>query len=332
MEDFIDKILASPKHRKESLWIRKAQENNFNLMHGIRAKTDDMEEPKKKFKFPALRMPSEEELTKFSETWWAEQKDTSFYAWNDTLRALSFPLHTIPIPRDVVRKMLDVVDSGTGEGFPEIVKIFEALTDRILAEVGVPFFVKLISRSPKDYLAEYDKEKHEFINAGKPVGLNSVTEMLNALLSSMRTFDDLVLFSRLDVCALVIRPYENFEPLDEWRVLVKDGEILGISQYYYQELWDGRLNLQLVESWIRHFVDTKVTPEMPVKDFIADIVIGEPRDKWALVPKRRLYLLETNPWGKSDPCLFKSYDKLDGTLKINDGSPVEEDQSVTIEI
>ena len=46
---------------------------------------------------------------------------------------------------------------------------------------------------------------------------------------------------------------------------------------------------------------------MDLDNFVVDVVIED--DK--------ITILEMNPFGLSDPCLFYSYDKLDGSIKYN---------------
>lgn len=162
-----------------------------------------------------------------------------------------------------------------------------------------PFFVKLISRSPKDYLADEE-------GSGRPKPMYMVEDIINALVGSMRTMDDIGLLHHIpEHFALVYRPYLNWPDHQEWRVFVKGNRIMAITQYYHRVNFP-KLTVDYV-NWLKpriyQFVQDNVIPYIPTSDFVADVVDGYGHD---------IKLLETNPYGLSDPCLFCSYKSIDG--------------------
>jgi hypothetical protein len=159
------------------------------------------------------------------------------------------------------------------------------------------FFLKLITRSPKDHLADDD-------NFGKPRALNFTNDALCAILSSMRCSEDLVLLKHLDSNSIILRPYIDFHPSLEYRVFIDGKKIAGISQYYYGVKFD---NIGDHEKDIREFVNSIVIPNVKLGSFVADVVVDN----------GKAILLEMNPWGLSDPCLFGSYNNMDGSYKVN---------------
>ncbi len=109
-----------------------------------------------------------------------------------------------------------------------------------------------------------------------------------------------------DKASLVVRPFIPFEAWQEWRVFVKDNKIVGISQYYYLSTFEKLtpIYVKQVQKSITDFIDTIVIPNMAIPNYIADVVVDGTDVK----------LLETNPWGLSDPCLFGSYENFNGDL------------------
>jgi hypothetical protein len=246
--------------------------------------------------------PTEDELRLFAEKWWSVHKYINFESWNDTLRRSSYPFELIRLPKELIAETLSLPET---KRFHEVSTKYIQLIKPILnANKWDRFFAKLISRSAKDVLMDED-------NHGKPKALDSVYDMLSSLVWSLRTFDDLCHLVYLDVPHLVIRPYIDFHPSEEWRILIEDGRIVGISQYYYDSDFGYSPNLiKNIEDKIRSFIYDTVKPNLQIESFVADVVTNGDSIK----------LLELNPFGLSDPCLFISYDNLDGSFRYNRNS------------
>ena len=240
---------------------------------------------------------TKEEQYRISENWFKPLEGVCFQDWNDTLRKASYPINFHRLPKEKIRPMIDLMYDSKGD--------IETIMELVSPHFDIPnydngFFIKLISRSPKDW-----SDKLQFFN---------LKDAMQAVLNSMRCFDDLVMLSRLDCDNFITRPFIDIEKWREFRVLVFDGKIQGISQYFYDETFSIiSQHAVIIEQSIRRFIDEIVTPNMKVKSFCADIVWPSS----AFSSSENIILLETNPYGLSDPCIFKSYENLDGTFKYN---------------
>ncbi len=250
------------------------------------------------FKIPTPTLPTKEQIMEVATDWWKIHVGINFLDWNDTLLKHSYPLKPCKIPLSLVEKTLGMADcKGTIEELSNLYApiILPALTELNCQE---SFFIKLITRSPKDFLDDFE--------------IKSIPEAINAIAGSMRCFEDLSLLMQIDMAYLVVRPFISFEEWQEWRVFVKDGKIVGISQYYYMTCYYfSDEKAKEIETEIRDFMDNIVIPNMGIPTFVADIIVKGDYDD------RGTILLETNPYGLSDPCIFENYDSLDGSFKYS---------------
>lgn len=255
----------------------------------------------KKIPETAWEVPSEEEMQQISREWWAEVAPTTFLGWNEALKDLSFPYELHKLSEKAIDAVLKVPDTTSKEEYMQLLAVFIGEFDY---GDKWPAFAKLITRSPKDVTT--------LLSGGKPTYIDGVMDLFWALSHSERTYEDLALLSRVPENAyVVIRPYLDFPAIDEFRVYIQDRKIVGASQYYYDldfPDWEMK-DYRILRDHIWKFVEEKVIPNMTVDSFIADLVVkaGSPR----------ITLLETNPWGTSDPCLFKNYTSFDDSLKLN---------------
>lgn len=169
-------------------------------------------------------------------------------------------------------------------------------------------FIKLESRSPKDYLQDYPRTIIKPVISGK--------DIVDALLGSLRTFEDLCFLVKLkNTVKLYIRPFFNFYQPFEWRVFVKNGEVIGISKQFYNESYDYKEKYLLeTKDSIECFMKNICIPNIKIKDFVVDLYVNPDNKYW--VGKKQILettIIETNPYGLSDPCLFKSYKELEST-------------------
>lgn len=265
----------------------------------------------KKFKIPEPILPTESEMKSIANNWWQHHVGVNFGDWNEALRKNSFEYRICSISRELIEETIAIFDNGS-KGIDALIEKYEIIIRPVLKELKCEdfFFFKLISRSPKDSLADFN-------NHGKPKSLDSISGAVHAMLNSMRCFEDLVLLRYLDNSSIIIRPYIEFEPYEEWRVYIKDKKIVGVSQYYYQSEFP-ELTTEAVISTdieIRKMINNIVIPNMTLSDYIADIIVG--RDG------RPTVVLETNPYGLSDPCLFGNYNSFDGTTIWNNGGKID---------
>ncbi len=250
------------------------------------------------FKIPKITPPTEEQLKEIYTDWWKIHKGINFLDWNETLLKHSYPLKICKMPLDLVNNTLDMAD-GNGTIY-RLIDDYIPIIAPALKELNCEesFFIKLITRSPKDFLDDFE--------------LKSIPEAVNAIAGSMRCFEDLCSLKHIDMAHLVVRPFIPFEEWQEWRVFVKDGNIMGITQYYYMSnYYFSDEKVKEIETEIRDFINNVVTTNMTVPTFVADIIVKGDYDD------RDTILLETNPYGLSDPCLFGNYAALDGTFKYS---------------
>ena len=153
------------------------------------------------------------------------------------------------------------------------------------------FFAKLNTRSPKD--------------AHETCVFKNIKDFVGALAGSMRCFDDLCMLIHIDKAAVVIRPVFDIPKRNEWRVFVKDGKFQGMSQYFYDQEFDYTdSELLLTRVNVQEFVERIAVPNIFVESFVIDVFL----QNFYSPP----IIIETNPYGLSDPCVFESYDNIRG--------------------
>lgn len=173
-------------------------------------------------------------------------------------------------------------------------------------------FVKLESRSPKDYIQNWPKEDYK--------ALYNAQDIVDALLGSMRTFEDLVFLTQLkDEIILYIRPFANLDRHCEWRVFVKNKKVIGISQQFYKETFSyNKKYLNEIKRSVTYFMNNICIPNIKVNNFVADLYVSSETHYKPGIDKKFLdiSIIETNPYGLSDPCLFETYDNLESSKEL----------------
>lgn len=268
---------------------------DFELIEHIK----EMEKPQK----------STEELAR---NWYSYLEGVKFEDWGEELFHYSMPIKLIEVPSQL---FIDCMNKKHNSEHILVNHLQRKLNkqenmfywgDNHIKEL----FVKLETRSPKDYLQKYPKEEFEpVVNA---------SDIVSALMGSMRTFEDLVFLTVLkDIVKIYIRPFvDTYKPF-EWRAFVKDGELIGVSQQFYNNFYDYKESyLEVAKKSIRKFMNEVCIPNIKVKDFVADLYVDCSKLWVGGSDFYRVSIIETNPYGLSDPCLFKSYKELE-TTSIN---------------
>lgn len=247
-----------------------------------------------------LTPPTQGEIQISSNNWWSNLDGVTFLDYSDELKQKTFPFELIKFSKSDINSIVNLFEGKTT--IENVKVIFENILYESISKHKEGFFIKLISRSPKDFL--FDEN-----NFGKPKALFTSDEAALAIINSMRCFDDMIYLMNLETSYIVIRPYIPFHPKYEFRVFVKDNKIIAISQYYYESDFKYSDWLKnFIEVEIRGFVNKQLSPNMKINDFVADIVVCNEHCNTTL--------LETNPFGLSDPCLF-SYENMDGSIRFN---------------
>jgi len=168
-------------------------------------------------------------------------------------------------------------------------------------------FFKIESRSPKD---NYWGEKTGF----RACSWHDVKR----LIYSERMLDDLARYSNLESepLRLLFREWQPIEKSGEFRCFIKNLTLAGISQYHYVGFDEGSATnkplalakvygrAKQTEATLKAFIAAEIIPHLHVEDLVADLWLDH---------MGKLTLIEINPYGLSDPCLF-SYEELETTL------------------
>lgn len=149
-----------------------------------------------------------------------------------------------------------------------------------------PYFVKVGARSPKDSL---DLTSFE--------GFSSQREILECFQGSERVIEEAIdAGAAEDRVPITVRPFLSVDRKYEFRIFVEKGEILGISQYYFNEYFGYTSEeLKLFEQKMRAFI-LEIHPFVGRASYVADLYIKDPDN---------IVLIELNPFGLSDPCLYR---------------------------
>lgn len=248
-----------------------------------------------------------------SQNWYNNLEGVKFSDWGKELFSYSIPIKEIKIPS----KMIILCLNSDKKAEHILVNYLQRQLNKkenqffFGANRIKELFVKLESRSPKDYIQNYPREDYK--------ALHNAEGIVDALLGSIRTFEDLVFLTKLkNEVILYIRPFVNLYRNCEWRVFVKDKKVIGISQQFYKEtfLYDEKY-LKDVEEDITSFMKEICIPNINVSDFVVDLyvkkIIRNPNTgKLKYLPT----IIETNPYGLSDPCLFETYDNLESSKEL----------------
>lgn len=241
-------------------------------------------------KIPIPVLPTDEEMIEVANNWWKLHDKINFLDWNETLINNSMPFTAIKISPDFTERILDV--EGNKEKFMKVLPEFQDIINPYLK--GEMFF-KTITRSPKDFISN--------------CRVQYAVDILSCILGSERVFEDLCLLKYIDKCYLILRPFIHIEKRNEFRVFIYDGEINGISQYFYNETFNyTEQELEDIERTITTFVQGVVIPNVPRSNLVCDVLVN--------TGGKLVKLIELNPYWMSDPCLFGAYSQLDGSFKI----------------
>ena len=211
--------------------------------------------------------------------------------WSPELKKLAIPMTaSIPIPKAIVEKL---VNQDTKDLY--IYELSKTMED------SKPFFVKLSSRSPKDFLC--------IGRIAIPTPVKTPPEVFESFACSMRTHEDLVCFLEEEITPYIhLQAFRPIDELSEYRLFVKGGKLVAMSQYYFQIVnnlteFEAKRKLEIASAYIgRH------SGLFPAKDIVVDVFFN---------PFNNICLIEINPYGTSDPCLFGNYDRIEALSECN---------------
>lgn len=196
---------------------------------------------------------------------------------------------------NITQAELDILFKENEQVFRDLLlkRVAEAMTvdNQITGEkVLGRWFARLNTRSPKDITAPL-----------KPV-FHKPQDVVNAFLGSERTIDDMVMLRRNGLpCAIYFLPVIPIPDGGEFRCFVKDTSLIGISQYEPCHSPFPRKKADFIIDQVKAFAP-KVCAAFNQSSFVFDV--------W-FYKEETPFLLEVNPYGLSDPCLFESYETLE---------------------
>lgn len=247
-----------------------------------------------------MKMPTEAEIESGCLRSYEAASFTYMDRWSPALRDMSIPSIAVSISPEQTASLLSVADHGKCDA------VVAALADRLDGIMGWRnYFVRLNTRSPKD--ASFPAVP--ITCAGK--------QAISWIVSSMRTFDDLCMLHGAKKPAFIFLRNVVHIP-EEWelRCFVKAGRMIAATQYYAKatnaDLQDADTRTGL-QAKLAEQIRTEVVPAVGHEDFVVDMIPGP--NGWRV--------LEINPYGMSDPILFKNYTEVetDGGFRIKSAGP-----------
>lgn len=195
------------------------------------------------------------------------------------LSSVSFPAMFVPVSKEILAALASGdVESGTVKKFVD-----EKLTPA-MKNIPSPRFVSVDIAAPLD--------SPDFPSRRGAVGRGMEAWKLLASSPKIRT-----LAGEGKIEAVVIRPFRRMDIPREFRLFIKDGKLVGMSQYHLVRHF--RRLVEREEEYmekVKAFVK-EIAPFLPEKDIVADIYFTH---------SRRIILVDLNVWGApTDPKMFK---------------------------
>lgn len=233
------------------------------------------------FDMPIFREPSAEELRVAARERFDRVAPFMIDRWPESVRALSFPTKMVEVPTEEMFALFDWQSPDWKAGASTLAARLDEAMD------WEPHFIRLGSRSPKD------------------VSDNLVTcsgrQAVWWITQSERCLDDTVTASHAgEKTFICLREARHLWKDAEFRCFARDGEVIAASRYFYREQPEHRTAEGSVLAAAKAFYDTHLKAHYP--DVVFDL--HAPGSEHEI-------LIELNPYGMSDPCLFYSYDEVE---------------------
>lgn len=189
--------------------------------------------------------------------------------------------------------MIKVCDSlMDGQPITEDVnKGYTELTEKVdnLIKENFPdgCFIKLGSRSPKD----------SWLIRDLGTCCTNGSHAMRIMFDSERIVDDLYVAKANNYLpCIVLRKWIEIDPWREFRCFIKDGELVGISQYFYKDYYPEIVeNKDAIENSVRAKLSA-IRDILPDNSVIMDVVFNS---------DNTVTIIEFNPYDDlTDPCLF----------------------------
>lgn len=232
---------------------------------------------------PDFALPTEEEMYAAGREWYDAASFSFLDRWPEALHALSFPSTRLDLSDADVSALLSLYD----EHDPTRLTDIAARLDDLMQWENR--FVRLNSRSPKDQT----HPAPPITCAGRQAAIWIAT--------SHRTFEDLLrLQSARAPASIWLRDWVYIEPSMELRCFVRDGRLCAATQYNIAEhspTFQSEAGRKAVWSAADELAN-RVSAMLGRAEYVLDIFPCNDGE-WRVV--------EINPYGSSDPILFKNY-------------------------
>lgn len=237
----------------------------------------------------AFAMPSPEEAQANMERVWNRAAHAAIDQWPDEIAALSVP--TILIPLDL-EDITDIFEYHK-EGWDKIMQKYADLIDKAIG--WEPHFIRLSTRSPKDVTQTY------------PTITCSGKQAMDWISNSMRCMDDICIASGAKKPIFIaLRKVYQSHPGGEFRCFAKDGKMIAVSRYDYDNEALGEYDGDAIFSQLSAWYEEHIAPHYQTIVFDVELFSYGENGK-----QNEPLLIEVNPYGLSDPCLFKNYDVIE---------------------
>lgn len=212
--------------------------------------------------------------------------------WYDQLEHLTIPSVMVPVTIEEVNLLLDLENNNYVGPIQLTSKLKAAINKICLKHNTERVFVRLGSRSPKD-------------NMGDVPYVRGYKNIYAQFANSKRITEDLILCQHIGYEPFIfVRKWVDMHPKDEFRCFVKDGKLVGVSQYYYQNRFfyldneNTRAHIISQAKLMSEEIVTKgKTYHFNQDNFVFDILYQE--------DKKMALLIEINPWSSwTDSMLF----------------------------
>jgi hypothetical protein len=245
-------------------------------------------------------LPTVEESHRSSESWMTPLRPCLYTHWPQRFKELSFDTQVVVLASAETAELIKLFDGKDEPWSPRL----QSKIKQGVSHFTSGCFFRLESRSPKD---NYWGEMTNF----RACSFYDVKK----LLYSERMMDDLARYTFLESepVRLLFREWHAIPKGREFRCFIRNRRLVGISQYHYAGFdertyktaklafaevvgraaeWEARLST---------FITQEVLPHLHVPDLVVDLWVDH---------VGKVTLIEINPYGLSDPCLF-SYPELE---------------------
>lgn len=229
----------------------------------------------------SMPMPTEQELHEICSAKYERVRPYMIDQWPESIAALSFPTKLVPFDAARFSELWDESEQAARRA--------RAVAAKLDREMGwCEWFVRLNSRSPKDVI-------------DKPITCSG-KQAAHWIRGSELCLDDTSMLHHAQAPLYVcLREPRYLHPDMEYRCFARDGEVLGLSYYFYRDRPLGPL-----PSADSLFTAAKTFYREHLAAHYRDVVF----DLYAPGTSQET-LIELNPYGLSDPCLFQTYDAVE---------------------